>query len=66
MPNPEPAPISNQLKARLLMHGRPLTEVAEQAGVEYQPLWRWYSGKTEKYDVDSADRVWKFLTGKGF
>ena len=48
------------------MHGRPLTEVAEQAGVEYQPLWRWYSGKTEKYDVDSADRVWKFLTGKGF
>lgn len=64
MPDSNPTPISGRLRELIEKHGRPLTEVALEAGVEHQPLWRWFTGRTEKYDVDCAEKVWVYLTGK--
>lgn len=66
MPKPEPKSITEQLRSKVEADGRPLTQIAEAAGVESQPLWRWINRKTEKYDVGSAEKVWKELTGRPF
>jgi hypothetical protein len=54
--------------------GRPLKEIAEEAGVPYQGFRRWYKGKKGKgsgrsnrtLDADTADAVYRVLTGTSY
>ena len=51
-----------------------LKEIAEKSGVPYQSFRRWVKGRRGKpggrsnkaYDADSADAVYKALTGKSY
>jgi len=46
---------------------KPLTQIALEADVSYDILWRWVkSGGMNKYDVISAERIYTSLTGKTF
>lgn len=63
---PDPEPISETLRGLLDAHTGPLTKLAEDAGVDYQRLYRWYNRKTETLDVNIAEAVYKTLTGKTF
>lgn len=46
---------------------RPLRQISRDAEVSYAILCRWVkSGGTNKYDVESAERVYTVLTGKTF
>lgn len=54
--------------------GLRVKEIAERAGVPYQGLRRWYKGKrganggrsNRTIDADTADAVYKALTGKAY
>lgn len=46
--------------------GRPLRDLAREAGVPFDALWRWMKGKQRHYNLVSAEKVYHHLTGKGF
>ena len=58
--------VGDKIKDRLADDTRPLKTIARGAGVPYDSLRLWFRGKQRTYDVGLAERVWRFLTGKGF
>lgn len=54
-------PRSDTLKTLIRESGLPILRIAREAGVPPQPLWRWFTGRTEKYDVDAAHTLEKYL-----
>lgn len=44
----------------------PLTAIARQSGVRYQPLWKFITNRKKEYHVEDAERVYKFFTGETF
>ena len=46
--------------------GRPLRNLAREAGVPFDALWRWMRCKQDHYNLVSAELVYHHLTGKGF
>lgn len=63
---PDPEPITETLRVLITTSDRKLTQIAFEAGVDYQRLYRWFNGKTETLDANMAESVYKALTGKTF
>lgn len=53
------------LKDLIRDSGLPLLRIAREAGVPDQALYRWVTGRTEKYDIAAADKVMAYLKGRG-
>ena len=57
---------ATDLLSRLKESKRPLTEIAREAGVSYDPLWKWVNGRKKMYNLLDGERVYHFLTGQTF
>lgn len=61
-------PVRSDLEQKLLglieTSGVNLTDLAEEAGVPYQPVQRWVRGDTEKLHVGHAEKLYSYLTGE--
>lgn len=55
-----------RLKKLVKDSGKTLTEIAVNSGVPYQILWRWSRGQTSTFDVNLAEKLCIYLTGKSF
>ena len=58
--------IRDDLRKRIGDDPRPLAVLAREAGVPYLALYRWVTGRTLRYDVGCAERVYRTLTGRRF
>lgn len=56
--------IKAHLKKLIADSRQSVSAIALKAGVPYHPLQRFMKGQTVSYDVDSANRVHHYLTGK--
>ncbi len=43
-----------------------LTQLAAEAGVSYQSLYNWVTGRTKSFNLLDGERVYHALTGKTF
>jgi hypothetical protein len=59
-------PIDQRLRRAIDEDGRPLLHITEAAGTAYMTVWSWYTGRQEKLDFVTAEKVFRELTGKGF
>lgn len=57
---------ATELKRLIRRDGRSLSSIAESAGVAYNPLWRWVTGRQPTYNLLCAERVFFCLTGRTF
>ena len=57
--------LSYRLRRTIASSGLPLKTVAENAGVPYHGLYKWFTGRQDTISLDVADRVWRSLKGKG-
>lgn len=70
MPRPKliggQTPAIIQLRKLILEDWRPLTKLARTAGVSYESLWKFKTGRQQSYNLLDAERVYHSLTGKNF
>lgn len=57
--------LKTELRFLIAESGKSLRSIAEQAGVKYALLWRWYNKKTWIIDADMAETVVLSLRKKG-
>ncbi len=55
---------SAKIRETILESGKPLKHIAHEAAVDYQVLWRWWSGQTKTIDIDIANSISVVLTGR--
>lgn len=55
-----------ELRRLLDESDRPLKHIADEAGVGYHRLHRWYSGRCVRLGLGDAERVYQALTGRQF
>lgn len=60
------APAISQIKELIEASGMPLTEIAEKAGVRYEPLWKFSTGRQKSYNLLEGELVYYFFTKKTF
>jgi transposase-like protein len=58
--------VDAELRRKVLERGDKIKPLAREAGVSYDTLWRWATGRNKRpLSLSDADKVWRALTGTG-
>ena len=57
--------IAESIRKLICLSGRTTKDIADESGVSRHILWNFVSGRTPDLSTGDADKVVRFLTGKG-